>query len=124
MGPLIDRAGLVLTSGTSAPVLSALLRGRPLGVSPAGSEQPLLAEACVRAGVAVSVPNDLARDPVEVLGSAWRDGGTRARAAEIGRRLAAADGGGRAADVVQAVAAGRPVPAPDPAPASVPAVRG
>ncbi|GIH99456.1 glycosyltransferase [Planobispora takensis] len=120
MGPLIERAGLVLTSGTSAPVLNALLRGRPLGVSPAGSEQPLLAGACVRAGVAAGVPDDLDRDPVEVLVSVWRDRGRRARAAEIGRRLAAADGGGRAADIVQAVAAGRPVPLPGAGEAPVP----
>lgn len=107
MGPLIDRAGLVLTSGTSAPVLSALLRGRTLGVSPAGSEQPLLAEACVRAGIAVHVPNDRSRDPGEVLQSAWRDRNMQVRAGELGRRLAAADGGKRAADVVQTVVTGR-----------------
>jgi len=109
MGPLVDGAGLVLTSGTSAPVLNALLRGRPLGVSPCGSEQPVLAEACVRAGVAMYVPNELNPSPLEVVRSAWHDRGLRARAVELGKRLAAADGGGRAADIVQHAATGRTV---------------
>ncbi len=99
MGPLIDRAGLVLTSGTSAPVLAALLRGRPLAVSPNGSEQPLLAGACVRAGVAVHVSNT--PDPSALLASAWRDRGLRDRARALGRRLAEGDGAARAADVIE-----------------------
>jgi len=107
MRPLIDQAEMVLTSGTSAPVLNGLLRGRPLGVSPAGSEQPLLAEACVRAGVAQYIPNDLRRDPVSLLRSLWQDSGLRTRASELGRRLAAADGGQRAADVIELTAVGR-----------------
>jgi UDP:flavonoid glycosyltransferase YjiC (YdhE family) len=108
MGPLIDRAGLVLTSGTSAPVLSALLRGRPLGVSPAGSEQPLLAEACVRAGVAVYVPDQAGPDPSAVLRAAWDDRELHARAQELGASLSAADGSRRAADVIHQVVTGRP----------------
>jgi UDP:flavonoid glycosyltransferase YjiC (YdhE family) len=108
MGPLIDRAGFVLSNGTSAPVLQALLRGRALGVSPAGSEQPLLAAACVRAGVAVRVPNELHPDPVEVLRRAWDDHDLRARAGHLGRRLAAADGAAVAADVVERLTTVRP----------------
>lgn len=106
MGPLIDMAGLVLTSGTSAPVLAALRRGRPLAVSPNGSEQPLLAGACVRAGVAVRFPNSSAADPWAVLESAWRDRRLRERARELGRALAAASGAVRAADVIERVAQG------------------
>lgn len=101
MGPLIDRAGLVLTSGTSAPVLAALLRGRPLGVSPNGSEQPVLAAACIRAGVAVHVSSKVNGDPAAVLVSAWRDEGLRRRARELGRKLAAADSAARAADIIE-----------------------
>ncbi|WP_425554671.1 glycosyltransferase, partial [Kitasatospora putterlickiae] len=56
LGPLVERAGLVLTAGTSAPVLGALLRGRPLGVTPNGSEQPVLGGALLRAGGAVHLP--------------------------------------------------------------------
>jgi UDP:flavonoid glycosyltransferase YjiC (YdhE family) len=105
MGPLIERAGLVLTSGTSAPVLASLLRGRPLAVSPNGSEQPLLAAACVRAGVAVRFTDaaDTGADPGELLRSAWRDGMLRKRAAQLGRRLAAPDGAVRAADIIEQV---------------------
>jgi len=104
MGPLLDRAVLTLSSGTSAPVLNALQRGRPLGLSPDGSEQPLLAAACVRAGVASYVPNDLTRDPVKVLTAILRDAGMRDRAAALARRLAAVDGPGRAADIVYGMA--------------------
>jgi UDP:flavonoid glycosyltransferase YjiC (YdhE family) len=108
MGPLIDRAGLVLSSGTSAPVLSALLRGRPLGVSPAGSEQPLLAEACVRSGVAVYVRDEASRDPSAVLRAAWDDRELHARARGLGAALSAAGGPGRAADIIGHVVTGRP----------------
>ena len=112
MGPLIDRAGLVLTSGTSAPVLNALLRGRPLGVSPAGSEQPLLAAACVRAGVAVHVPERAGPDSVALLRSAWDDHAMRERAGEIGRRMASTDSAARAADILLRIGHGYSVTAP------------
>ena len=110
MGPLVDMAELVLTSGTSAPVLGALLRGRPLAVSPNGSEQPLLSWACLRAGVAVHLPKapapsqdvrSAAAGPAALLTSALRDERLRDRAAALGRRLAAAGGPARAADVVE-----------------------
>lgn len=104
MGPLVDAAGLVLTNGTSAPVLAALLRGRPLGVSPNGSEQPLLSGACLRAEVAVRVPATAGPDPAGPLRSAWQDERLRRRARELGRRLAAAGGAARAADVIERVA--------------------
>ncbi|MFI1096038.1 glycosyltransferase [Streptomyces sp. NPDC020917] len=112
MGPLVDMAELVLTSGTSAPVLGALLRGRPLAVSPNGSEQPLLSWACLRAGVAVHLPKapdpsqdvrSAAAGPAALLTSALRDEQLRDRAAALGRRLAAAGGPARAADVIDQV---------------------
>ncbi|POG44356.1 glycosyltransferase [Streptomyces sp. ZL-24] len=103
MGPLIDMAGLVVTSGTSAPVLGALIRGRALGASPNGSEQPLLTWACMRAGVAVHLPKDSPGLWPELLEETWRDEGLRSRAGELGDRLAAVDGAGRAADIVEAV---------------------
>ena len=104
MGPLIDWAGLVMSSGTSAPVLASLLRGRPLAVSPNGAEQPLLAAACLRAGVAVRVPPTVTGDPAALLGSAWRDRGLHGHARDLGRKLAAMDSAARAADVVERVA--------------------
>jgi len=105
MGPLIERSGLVLTSGTTSPVLNALRHGRPLAVSPAGSEQPVLAAACARAGVAVYLhAEDVPRSP-GTLRAAWRDHGLRTQAAVLGDRLARADGSSRAADIIESVAA-------------------
>ncbi|MFD9245937.1 glycosyltransferase [Streptomyces sp. NPDC059556] len=104
MGPLVDAAELVLANGTSAPVLSALLRGRPLVLSPNGSEQPLLTGACVRAGVAVRDPKTPSVDLSALLESVSRDEGLRTRARALGDRLAAVDGAARAADIVERVA--------------------
>ncbi|MEV6246041.1 glycosyltransferase [Streptomyces sp. NPDC051742] len=104
MGPLVDQAGLVLANGTSAPVLAALLRGRPLALSPNGSEQPLLTGACVRAGVAVRVPNTPSVGLSPLLEEAWHDDGLRRRARALGDRLAAPDGASLAADVVERAA--------------------
>ncbi|MEV4881122.1 glycosyltransferase [Streptomyces cyaneofuscatus] len=104
MGPLIDLAGTVLANGTSAPVLASLLRGRPLVLSPNGSEQPLLAGACLRAGVAVHLTGSPPADPSDVLDAAWRDDGLRTRARAVGRRLAAGDGAALAADIVERTA--------------------
>ncbi|MFJ9641073.1 glycosyltransferase [Streptomyces sp. NPDC101178] len=106
MGPLIDLAGPVLASGTSAPVLASLLRGRPLALSPNGSEQPLLTAACLRAGVAVhlSASREHPAGPARVLDAAWRDDGLRDRARALGRRLAAVDSAALAADVVERTA--------------------
>lgn len=107
MGPLVDRAELVLTNATSAPVLGALRAGRPLVVAPAGSEQPLLAAACLRAGVAVRFPDQIGPETTAVLAAAGRDGELRARARALGARLRAAGGPARAADLVQASAGAR-----------------
>jgi UDP:flavonoid glycosyltransferase YjiC (YdhE family) len=101
MGPLIDRAEVALTSATSAPVLAALLRGRPLGVSPGGSEQPVLAEACVRAGVALYLRDD--DDHRAGLLALWRYRELRERASALGRALAGMDGARRAADATERV---------------------
>jgi hypothetical protein len=103
MGPLLDRASLALTSATSAPVLGALLRGVPLGVSPAGSEQPILAAACLRAGLAVQVSDDVGPETPAALEALWEDQDLRARTAEMGRRLRGSEGARRAADVVEGV---------------------
>ncbi|WP_330320856.1 glycosyltransferase [Streptomyces clavifer] len=104
MGPFIDMAGLVLTNCTSAPVLAALLRGRALAVSPNGAEQPLLAGACLRAGVAARMPDTPAARPSALLESAWEDQGLRARARVLGGRLAAMESAARAADIVERTA--------------------
>ena len=110
MGPLIERAQLVVTNGTSAPVLNGLLRGRPLVVAPNGSEQPLLSQACVRAGVAVrthtgprATSGPVASDAAALVDRAWHDVDLRRRAQELGRKLSLAGGAGQAADIVEAV---------------------
>lgn len=123
MGPLVDRAGLVLSSGTSAPVLAALLRGRPLALSPNGSEQPLLAGACMRAGVAVHFPNNPSVEASPLLESAWRDDGLRSRAHVLGSRLAAMDSAVRAADVVERVAGASTAPPAGAAPVGAPSAK-
>lgn len=93
MGPLISRAELVITNATSAPVLGALLHGRPLLVAPCGSEQPVLAAACVRAGVAQVWDR---RDPersATAVRQAVADPGIAEAARRLGAQLAAdADG--------------------------------
>ncbi|MFE1556513.1 glycosyltransferase [Streptomyces sp. NPDC058734] len=104
LGPLVDRANLVLSSGTSAPVLAALLRGKPLALSPNGSEQTLLTGACLRAGVAVHFPNDPSVAATALLESAWWDDGLRVRAQVLGSRLAVTDSAARAADAVEEAA--------------------
>ncbi len=110
MGPLIDLAGLVLTSGTSAPALAAMVRGRPLGVYPNGSEQPLLAAACVRAGVASYLFEEQSPDQIGPLAALWHDGEKRASAVVLGRRLVARHGPALAAEIAERVLAGRAWP--------------
>lgn len=112
MGPLLDRAGLVLTSGTSAPVLAALRQGLPIVVSPNGAEQALLAAACLRAGVAVRAPAAVSPDPAAVLREAWRSPGLRARVRDLGRELTAGDSAARAATVVEQVVSASAAVAP------------
>ncbi|MFG2309943.1 glycosyltransferase [Streptomyces sp. NPDC048566] len=104
MGPLVDRADLVLTNATSAPVLAALLRGKPLLVAPNGSEQQVLAAACLRAGVARALPGPAATAEAlrDAITRTARDAGPRSRARRIGALLADAKSETRAADAVEA----------------------
>ncbi|MFE5791416.1 glycosyltransferase [Streptomyces sp. NPDC056503] len=84
MSPFLDRASLVVTNGTSAPVLGALRHRRPLLVSPNGGEQRVLAAACLRAGVAA--PLDRARGE-DQLRTAAADLALSARAARMADEL-------------------------------------
>ncbi|MFF0189762.1 glycosyltransferase [Streptomyces sp. NPDC005244] len=103
MGPLVDRADLVLTNATSAPVLAALQRGKPLLVAPNGSEQQVLAAGCLRAGVARRLPEPgaSAADLRAAVEETARDPELRARAEEIAGLLAEGKSEGRAADAVE-----------------------
>lgn len=100
MGPLIDRSQLVLTNGTSTPVLNALLRGRPLGMSPNGSEQPILTDACVRAGVALHIPEDTA-NPLATIHAIHDNPTLHHRANYFAHRLSTANSAARAAGFVE-----------------------
>lgn len=113
MGPFVDLAGLVLTSGTSAPVLAALRRGLPLALAPNGSEQPLLSGACIRAGVGLHLRNTAAADAAGLLAAAWHDDALRERARTIARRLSRAHGAARAADAVEAAVRASTTPRED-----------
>ncbi|WP_367123851.1 glycosyltransferase [Streptomyces phytohabitans] len=106
MGPLLARAEVVLTNATSAPVLGALLYGHPLLVAPNGSEQQVLAAACLRAGVARRLPEPDAGDGAlrAAVTAAAGDAALRARAAEVGGLLADGKSEARAADAVETAA--------------------
>ncbi|MGW6916952.1 glycosyltransferase [Kitasatospora sp. NPDC054939] len=109
MAPLVEHADLVVTSATSAPVLTALTRGRPLLVAPDGSEQPLLAAACLRTGAALDLPEDATPG---LLTRALADSRLHRAAAELGARLNAAGGAALAADHVEQAARRHPRPRP------------
>ncbi|MET8100353.1 glycosyltransferase [Streptomyces sp. NPDC005236] len=106
MSPLVDRADLVLTNATSAPVLAALLHGKPLLVAPNGSEQQVLATACLRAGVARRLPESgaPAADLRAAVEETANDPQMRSRAEEIGGLLADGKSETRAADAVESAA--------------------
>jgi len=106
LSPLVERAGLVLTNATSAPILGALRAGRPQLVAPNGSEQPFLADACVRSGTAAVLPTDPAACAA-ALGRAWGSASLRARALQIGVGLSESDGAADAAAVLHLVSSGR-----------------
>lgn len=106
MGPLVRQADLVLTNATSAPVLGALLHGKPLLVAPNGSEQQVLAAACLRAGVAHRLPEPgaSAADLRAAVERTAHDPLLRSRAEEIGGLLADGKSEARAADAVESAA--------------------
>ncbi|MCX4553516.1 MULTISPECIES: glycosyltransferase [unclassified Streptomyces] len=106
MGPLVERADLVLTNATSAPVLAALLHGKPLLVAPNGSEQQVLAAGCLRAGVARMLPEPgaSAADLRAAVEETARDAELRACAEELGGLLADGKSETRAADAVESAA--------------------
>lgn len=109
LGPLVDRSDLVMTNGTSAPVLAALRRAKPLVLAPNDSEQPLLSQACVRIGVGRYCPRRLP-DVASVLTSTSTDMRLRARVDALAGQFADPTGADVAADVVQSVVRGAPVP--------------
>ncbi|MGW7291739.1 glycosyltransferase [Streptomyces xiamenensis] len=101
MSPILRRAQLVITSATSAPVLGALLHDLPLVVAPAGSEQPVLAASCVRAGVGTYLPDTVAP---EWLAEVISDSKLMESAREVGISLRATRGAAIAATYIEKAA--------------------
>ncbi|MFF7633027.1 glycosyltransferase [Kitasatospora sp. NPDC008050] len=110
MAPLVQRSLSVLSNASSAGVLAALLGDRPLVVAPAGGEQHVLAEACLRAGVAVRLPaaggpNELdPHDGWDALRAAVDGPAVHRSVGVLGERLRQAKSEAVAADAVEAAA--------------------
>ncbi|WP_435172364.1 glycosyltransferase [Actinacidiphila sp. bgisy145] len=102
MGDLLARAEAVVGNGTSAPVLGALLHGKPLLLRPNGGEQRLLAAACLRAGVAAPLPERPAES--EALVRAVADPRLRTAVGALGAALAQAKSAAAAAQVIEEAA--------------------
>lgn len=98
MAPLIDRAHLAVSNGTTAPVLAALLRDRPLLLSPNGGEQQLLGSACRNAGVAAPLSRESRTDS---LHSAVGDDALHTRARRLTQALLQAKSESLAAQAVE-----------------------
>jgi UDP:flavonoid glycosyltransferase YjiC (YdhE family) len=96
----------VVSAGTTAPVLGALLGGRPLLLAPAGGEQPLLTGACLRAGAAVRIPPEAAEaaQGAALITSAIGDPVLAARTRAVGDWLRQSKSESRAADLVESAA--------------------
>ncbi|MCX4744420.1 glycosyltransferase [Kitasatospora sp. NBC_01287] len=122
LAPLVERSAVVLTNATTAPVLGALLGGRPLLVAPAGGEQHVLAAACLRAGAARRLPagvdpapaptgddvaDGAAERPVDgaaLIAAAHGDHAVREGVRLLGERLRQAKSEAVAADLVEVAA--------------------
>lgn len=102
MGDLLARAEAVVSNGTSAPVLGALLHARPLLLRPNGGEQRLLGAACLRAGVAAELPVHPA--PGDAVSRAVGDVRLRAAARTLGTALAQAKSATAAAQEIEEAA--------------------
>ncbi|MFJ2954998.1 glycosyltransferase [Streptomyces sp. NPDC087270] len=102
MGDLLARAEAVVSNGTSAPVLGALLHARPLLLRPNGGEQRLLGAACLRAGVAAELPVHPA--PGDAVSRAVGDARLRTAARTLGTALAQAKSATAAAQEIEEAA--------------------
>ncbi|CAM5562547.1 glycosyltransferase (plasmid) [Streptomyces viridifaciens] len=100
MSPLVSSSELVITSATSAPVLNALVLRKPMAVAPAGGEQALLAESCIRTGLAHKIPADAA---AQFLFQTVQDSQLREKIEILGSRLSETRGNIAAADHIEEV---------------------
>jgi UDP:flavonoid glycosyltransferase YjiC (YdhE family) len=107
LAPLVRRSCAVVTNGTTAPALAALLADRPLLLAPEGSEQFVLAAACLRAGTAVRVPETGGAAGAAAVAAAEADPALRRRVGEVGTWLRRCKSEAAAADFVEGAVTGR-----------------
>jgi MGT family glycosyltransferase len=103
---VLSKADAVLCNGGSGAVMGALVRGRPLVLTPLAADQPENAQRCAERGVGIS----LAREPLAataIRGAVRRilkESSFRARAEELGGRLAGLNGPARACELLEKLA--------------------
>lgn len=107
MQQLVALSELVLTCGTTSPVLAALWAGLPLLMAPAGSEQPVLTEACVRAGVAHRYSSDINGCVDRSLRTMLDSDALAERVASVSAELHEMPGPRKAASLIRSVVRGR-----------------
>ncbi|HBS28755.1 MAG TPA: hypothetical protein DEB06_04735 [Phycisphaerales bacterium] len=113
-GLLLPRARATVHHGGIGTTAQALRAGKPTVILPHAHDQFDNAARAERLGVSATLvrghhsPHALARALTRVID----DRGVLARAADLGRRIAAEDGARRAAEAVETVASGRPAREP------------
>ncbi|MET9922559.1 glycosyltransferase [Streptomyces sp. NPDC006435] len=110
---LLARASAVVSHGGHNTVCESLWHGLPLVLAPIRDDQPIVAEQVVTAGAGIRVRfgrADAARLRTALETVLDDTGGHRTAARAIGRSLRSAGGRRAAADLVEHVAAGTPVP--------------
>lgn len=94
----LPHARAVISSGTTTPVLGALLHGLPSILLPAGGEQLDVAEQCERAGTAVILPPDSDSATIgKAIERILQDGAMRCQAQTLQRAFTRINGSERAA---------------------------
>jgi UDP:flavonoid glycosyltransferase YjiC (YdhE family) len=103
---ILSQADAVLCNGGSGAVMGALVRGRPLVLTPLAADQPENAQRCAERGVGIS----LGREPLAaaaIRGAVRRilkESSFRARAEELGGRLSTLNGPVRATELLEQLA--------------------
>jgi len=107
---LLPRASLVIGHGGHSTTFRAIAHGVAVIALPMHPllDQPMIADALVRAGVGLHLPRKSGSDAIaEAVRSLLADDGIRRRAAELGEHLRSTDAAGAAADVLERLAGRR-----------------
>jgi UDP:flavonoid glycosyltransferase YjiC (YdhE family) len=108
MQSLVALSDLVITGGTTSPVTAALWAARPLLLAPGGSEQLVLTDSCVQAGVGHRHSRSLdGRDERSLL-TATGSSAFAERATALSAELRGMPGPRGAASLIRTVVSGRP----------------